>query len=272
MPTLIIHELHQKPRAVTLEKNKIVIGREDASDLVLSDTSVSRQHAQIFLAKDMNYYIQMLSGKNPILVNGEVTSKHKSLSEGDELQFGPYLIFFSKENKPLQKYMQQKSHRYEAHCVSCSWEGTLSEHTRNPACPRCGGTNFEKPEEAFSNPMANERTSTLDATALARLHQSTKAAKTARIERLVPLQGKPSKINLTESTTVVIGGMDSDLPFKGMSMGGSATIFWTGSGFRVKSEGLFPKLLLNGKKTDTAALKNGDMLKMGGTEFRFVIG
>ena len=272
MPTLIIHELHKQPRAENIDKNKIIIGREDASDIVLTHTSVSRQHAQLFLASDQNYYVQMLSQKNPILVNGKIVSQHTSLKEGDELQFGPYLIYFSKEDKPLQKYMQQKTHLYEAECKGCGWQGTLSEHTRNPVCPRCGHAGFTKDDALFSNPMADERTSTLDAASLARLHKSTKTAKTARIERVDALPGKPSRVNLTESTVVVIGGSDSDLPFKGLRMGGTATVSWSGSNFIVKSEGFMPKLKINGQVKEKAILKTGDLLQMGGTEFKFLIG
>tara|TARA_B100000683_G_scaffold154285_1_gene149126 strand:+ start:7528 stop:8346 length:819 start_codon:yes stop_codon:yes gene_type:complete len=272
MPTIIIHELHKQPRAQSFAQNKIVIGREDGCDIVLTHTSVSRQHAQIFLASDHNYYVQMISQKNPILANGKIISEHTSLKEGDELQFGPYLIYFSKEDKAMPKYMQQKTHLYEAECRGCGWQGTLSEHTRNPICPRCGLSEFNKAEDMFSNPMANERTSTLDAAALARLHQSTKAAKTARIERVVAIPGKPSKINLTESTVVVIGGSDSDLPFKGLRIGGTATISWSGTNFIVQSEGFMPKLKINGNVREKATLKNGDVLQMGGTEFKFLIG
>ena len=272
MPTIIIHELHKPPRAQTFEQNKIIIGREDACDIVLTHTSVSRQHAQIFLASDHNYYVQMISQKNPILANGQIISEHTCLQEGHELQFGPYLIYFSKESKPLSKYMQQKTHLYEAECRGCGWQGTLSEHTRNPQCPRCGHSDFSKEEDMFANPLANERTSTLDAAALARLHKSTKTAKTARIERVIAIPGKPSKINLTESTVVVIGGNDSDLPFKGLRVGGTATVSWSGSNFIVKSEGFLPKLKINGQVKEMAPLKNGDVLQMGGTEFKFLIG
>ena len=95
MMTLIVHELNQKPKSKSYDQHVIVIGREEGSDLLLTDVSVSRQHAKIFFAQDNNYYVQMISDKNPILVNGDVITQHTSLKEGDELQFGPYLIYFS---------------------------------------------------------------------------------------------------------------------------------------------------------------------------------
>ena len=84
MITLVVHELHKKPKSKTFEQNIVIIGREEGSDLLLTDVSVSRQHAKVFFAQDSQHYVQMISDKNPILVNGQVITAHTVLKEGDE--------------------------------------------------------------------------------------------------------------------------------------------------------------------------------------------
>tara|TARA_B100000925_G_scaffold235822_2_gene184492 strand:- start:160 stop:987 length:828 start_codon:yes stop_codon:yes gene_type:complete len=274
MITLIVHELNKKPKSKSFEQNIVIIGREENSDLLLTDVSVSRQHAKVFYAQDSKHYVQMISDKNPILVNGNVITQHTVLKEGDELQFGPYLIYFSQMadgHFVQQKYMQEKTFRYEAQCTACDWVGILSIHAANPVCPRCAGTNFIRTDEIIHNPMASERTTTLNISDLTKLNAATRTAKNARIERVQKEAGKHSKVLLNEKKSVVIGGGDSDLPLTGIRLGGSATIYWDGTNFAVRSEGFRPKLKVNGREMATAALKNGDVLTMGKSDFRFVV-
>jgi predicted component of type VI protein secretion system len=271
MITLIVHELNKKPKSKSFEQNIVVIGREEAADLILTDVSVSRQHAKVFFAQDGQHYVQMISDKNPILVNGDVIAEHTVLQEGDELQFGPYLIYFSKMNDVQKKYMQEKTHRYEAQCRSCDWLGVLSVHAANPACPRCGGKNFVRTDDLAHSPMASERTTTLNLSDLTKLNAATRTAKNARVERMQQEAGKQTKIHLTEEKSILIGGVDSDFPIGGLRLGGTATIFWDGNNFVVTSEGFRPKLKINGRERTKANLKNGDVLNMGKSDFRFVV-
>ena len=274
MITLVVHELHKKPKSKTFEQNIVIIGREEGSDLLLTDVSVSRQHAKVFFAQDSQHYVQMISDKNPILVNGQVITAHTVLKEGDELQFGPYLIYFSKMGDGQyiqQKYMQESTFRYEAECQSCGWVGILSVHASTPVCPRCAGTSFTKTDDLAHSPMANERTTTLNLSDLTKLNEATRTAKNARIERVQKEAGKHSKVVLTESKSVVIGGGDSDLPISGLRLGGTATIHWDGNNFVVTGDGFRPKLKINGREKAKSLLKNGDVLTMGKSDFRFIV-
>jgi predicted component of type VI protein secretion system len=271
MITLIIHELTKKPKSKSFEQNIVVIGREEAADLLLTDVSVSRQHAKVFFAQDGQYYVQMISDKNPILVNGGVINEHTTLQEGDELQFGPYLIYFSKLANVQKKYMQEKTHRYEAQCRGCDWIGILSVHAAHPACPRCGGKDFVRTDDLVHSPLASERTTTLNLSDLTKLNAATRTAKNARLERMQQEAGKQTKIHLTEDKSVIIGGVDSDFPIAGIRLGGTATVFWDGNNFVVSSEGFRPKLKINGRERTKSTLKNGDVLNMGKSDFRFVV-
>ena len=90
-------------------------------------------------------------------------------------------------------------------------------------------------------------------------------------ERVQKEAGKHSKVLLNEEKSVVIGGGDSDLPLTGVRLGGSATIYWDGNNFTVTSEGFRPKLKINGREQTKAVLKNGDVLSMGKSDFRYIV-
>ena len=56
-----------------------------------------------------------------------------------------------------------------------------------------------------------------------------------------------------------------------MRLGGRASIYWDGTNFTVTSDGFRPKLKINGQEKAKAVLKNGDILSMGKSDFRFIV-
>ncbi|TWT94329.1 GGDEF domain-containing protein [Neorhodopirellula pilleata] len=75
-----------------LEQDAFVIGRDPASDLVLSDHSVSRQHASISLDRD-GYYAEDLESTNGTFVNGNLIARCR-LESGDTVQIGTFIFKF----------------------------------------------------------------------------------------------------------------------------------------------------------------------------------
>ena len=63
-------------------------------DVVLEDSSVSREHAKIFF-KDNKYYAQNLSKTNPIVLNGNKLDNQKELKSGDEIVLGVIKLKFN---------------------------------------------------------------------------------------------------------------------------------------------------------------------------------
>jgi len=85
MPTLIMQEGQGAGRGWPVEKERVIIGRGEDCDVVLTERQVSRHHAQI-RRTDSQYVLEDLGSRNGTYVNGrEVTEPH-ILQDGDEIQ------------------------------------------------------------------------------------------------------------------------------------------------------------------------------------------
>ena len=79
--------------------NSYVLGRGNEADLRISDISVSRLHARIFL-KDNKYIIEDLSSKFGTLVL--VTDRIEITEENKVIQIGRTLVSISKTNEDIR--------------------------------------------------------------------------------------------------------------------------------------------------------------------------
>ena len=72
------------------------IGRAPENRIVLTDSSVSRQHARLFSREDF-WWVEDLGSKNGTKVNGNLIEGPKRLKQGDGLQVGSFQLVFSSE-------------------------------------------------------------------------------------------------------------------------------------------------------------------------------
>lgn len=75
-----------------MQKDSILVGRDQSCDLLLEDSSVSRRHAEFCRVND-SYDLRDLGSTNGTLVNGEAI-KNRELKSGDCIKFGSYLFKF----------------------------------------------------------------------------------------------------------------------------------------------------------------------------------
>lgn len=75
---------------VLMERDTVVVGREEQSDLWLADSSVSRRHAEFRRVGD-GYEVSDLGSTNGTIVNGERVRTHL-LQSGDSIKLGSYLF------------------------------------------------------------------------------------------------------------------------------------------------------------------------------------
>jgi pSer/pThr/pTyr-binding forkhead associated (FHA) protein/tetratricopeptide (TPR) repeat protein len=75
-------------KSVPLIKDRIVLGRDKESDVVLIGENISRQHAAI-ISSFGNYYIENLSGSSPILRNNEAI-EYVEIKVGDVVKMDDY--------------------------------------------------------------------------------------------------------------------------------------------------------------------------------------
>jgi len=82
-----------------LNKQTILIGKSDSSDIILKDPSVSSKHAQISLENN-KWILKDLSSTNGTFLNGQQISEPITLKKGDLIQFGLIQLVFGQQ-EPL---------------------------------------------------------------------------------------------------------------------------------------------------------------------------
>src|SRR5262249_1765168 len=96
MPALHIAHGQQSPKQVTLEKDKLVLGRHPDCDIVLELGAVSREHAQITSA-DNQWYVEDLRSRNGTFVNGKQITGRQALVDQDQVRICDFLLTFQKD-------------------------------------------------------------------------------------------------------------------------------------------------------------------------------
>ncbi len=76
-----------------LLKQRTVIGRELACDIVLNDNAVSRSHAAIDLS-DMQYFLTDLGSRNGTFVDDEMLQQRRRLRGGEQIRLGGTILKF----------------------------------------------------------------------------------------------------------------------------------------------------------------------------------
>src|SRR5215472_11195673 len=91
MARLIISSQDGKNGILELSKPVTTVGRGNANDLVLNDSSVSRFHAVIKL-RDNSIFVADRGSTNGILLNDRRISQETELKEGDTAMVGSYRL------------------------------------------------------------------------------------------------------------------------------------------------------------------------------------
>ena len=71
---------------IPIEAERVVVGRGEQADVVIEESTMSRQHAAFGYEAD-GYFVEDLGSTNGTLVNGEST-KRAPLRDGDEVRLG----------------------------------------------------------------------------------------------------------------------------------------------------------------------------------------
>jgi len=99
VPESTLRAYLQKPGETRFEllNDKTVIGRNQGWDVCLADRAVSRPHAQIERRGD-DFMLSDLGSANGTLLNGQLITESKILSDGDVILFGGDPLTFIIEN------------------------------------------------------------------------------------------------------------------------------------------------------------------------------
>ena len=80
-------------RRIPLVNNQYIVGRDADAGFVVSRSSVSRQHARLFLDDDGNWWVEDLNSTNGTFVN-EVRIRSQQLADSDQVRFGDAIYKF----------------------------------------------------------------------------------------------------------------------------------------------------------------------------------
>ena len=73
-----------------LDKNEMIIGREQTADITISDPEISRRHARLFF-QNGGYIVEDLGSTNGTFVNGQKISGPYLLRPGEVVNFGEHV-------------------------------------------------------------------------------------------------------------------------------------------------------------------------------------
>lgn len=110
-------------RTISLEKERLIIGRRADSDLCLPFPAVSAAHAAVITVLD-DSFLEDLRSTNGTLVNGKSISKH-FLREGDEIDIGRQKLVYTVEGLAKESASAAK----QAAAIATRFQGVDPEQT-----------------------------------------------------------------------------------------------------------------------------------------------
>lgn len=119
-----------------------IIGRDpDEADFILEDSTVSRKQAHLFRTEE-GIFLENFSKVNPTLINYEEPVGPVLLKEGDKIQVGQTVFFFSEENLPALEKKQKKQKKQPQGGYDDIF-GSLDENQEKQASPTSEETSYE---------------------------------------------------------------------------------------------------------------------------------
>jgi diguanylate cyclase (GGDEF)-like protein len=80
-------------RRIPLISTQYIVGRDSDAGFVVSRSSVSRQHARLYMDDDSNWWVEDLNSTNGTFVN-EVRIRAQQLADSDQVRFGDAIYKF----------------------------------------------------------------------------------------------------------------------------------------------------------------------------------
>jgi len=93
MPSISVLYPEESRQTLQIPENGLLIGRDPACDLILSDDFVSAKHCKIFF-ENGELFIEDQGSTNGTFVDGSELDKKSALKQGQEVQIGVTSILF----------------------------------------------------------------------------------------------------------------------------------------------------------------------------------
>ena len=89
-PRLVINELGQEPKIITLTADRVRIGRQDDNDIVLNNRFISRRHAELERRGQDYFIVPSANISNPLLLDGQPVMTATRLDHGAKIRVGGF--------------------------------------------------------------------------------------------------------------------------------------------------------------------------------------
>lgn len=231
MPKLTLLIGRKAMQVYDLDKETILIGREDDVDIVIDNPSVSRKHAQV-RKEGAGWVVEDLGSSNGTFLHGEKISGARPVKEGDEIGFGKFSVVFGK-------------------AVGDAVDQAAAKPAAKPVASDAGGGTMQiKSHEVKELLKESERKR--------RAHLQWESG------------GRKGTHYLSDAPAVLIGTdelCDVKVPSGPKH---HLLVVNTKDGCEVRNLAMFGSMKVGGRTTKRATLKDGDVVQMGGLVVNFV--
>ncbi|GMV07678.1 MAG: hypothetical protein AMXMBFR53_39530 [Gemmatimonadota bacterium] len=230
MPKLTLLIGRKAMQVYDLDKDTIVIGREDDVDIVIDNPSVSRRHAQV-RKEGAGWVVEDLGSSNGTFLHGEKIAAPKAVKEGDEIGFGKFSVVFGK-------------------AVGDAVDQAAKAAPKHAPADAVGGTMQIKSHEVKELLKESERKR--------RAHLQWESG------------GRKGTHYLSDAPAVLFGTdelCDVKVPAGPKH---HLLVMNTKEGCEVRNLAMFGGMKVGGRTTKKAVLKDGDVVQMGGLVINFV--
>jgi len=230
MPKLTLLIGRKAMQVYDLDKDTIVIGREDDVDIVIDNPSVSRKHAHV-RKEGAGWVVEDLGSSNGTFLHGEKISGPQPIKEGDEIGFGKFSVVFGK-------------------AVGDAVDQAAKAAPKHAATDSVGGTMQIKSHEVKELLKESERKR--------RAHLQWESG------------GRKGTHYLSDAPAVLFGTdelCDVKVPAGPKH---HLLVMNTKEGCEVRNLAMFGGMKVGGRTTKKAVLKDGDVVQMGGLIINFV--
>ena len=216
---------------VQITKDKTTLGRRPYNDIVIDNLAVSGEHAVLQMVGN-DVFIEDLNSTNGTYINGKAIKK-QLLTHNDTVEIGKYKI----------KYLVEDGGDYERTLIirpGANAASATPPMSRTSAMPSSGGLGASPPPSMYSQPPAPSTP------AMIRVLSGAAAGREVSLTKVVTTVGKP-----------------------GVQV---AAITKRPSGYVIAHVEGALRPSVNGVplSTDTAPLKNGDLIELAGTQMQFI--
>jgi pSer/pThr/pTyr-binding forkhead associated (FHA) protein len=221
----------QPERRIILGEGTSRIGRAEDSELVLSDAGVSRNHARISI-KDRGAFIEDMGSGNGTFFQGKRVQRQE-LHDGDEVLIDPFIL------------------RFRVHEVGDDKDGITAE--------------LEEVDDDDTVRVSLRSTPAQET--------EERPALSAPLGQLVTIRGQRLRELYTIEGSLTLGRSEGRgvILFDPAASRNHALIEYVGHNFWLRDDGSANGTFVNSSRVREQCLRDGDRVRIGGTEFRFEI-